>query len=57
MGKRNKISQKEKTENFISKWAFAILFALCIQFLVYIVILNVVPTFTKTEEGKIIITG
>ena len=57
MGKRNKISQKEKTENFISKWAFAILFALCIQFLVYIVILNVVPTFTKTEEGKITVNS
>ena len=55
MGKPKRISRKEKNEQFISKWAFAILFALCIQFLVYLVFLNFVPTFTKNEDGVTII--
>ena len=55
MGKTKKMSRKERSQNLINKWAFAILFALCIQFLVYLFILNVVPTFIKNEAGQTII--
>lgn len=45
-----KMSKKEKAENQISKFAFLILFALCVQFIVYVVIINFVPTMvTKTD--------
>lgn len=57
MGRQIKISRKEKNEQFMSKWAFVILFALCIQFLVYLVILNIVPTFVKDENGVTIINS
>lgn len=50
MKQARKISRKEKSERLITNWAFGILFALCIQFLVYIVILNLVPTFVKTTN-------
>ena len=50
MGKPRKLSRKEKNEQLITKWAFGILFALCIQFLVYVLILNLVPTMTKTSN-------
>ena len=53
MGKPRKLSRKEMSEKLISKWAFTILFALCIQFLVYLVILNVVPTFVENEAGNV----
>lgn len=55
MGKPKKMSRKERAENLINKWAFAILFALCIQFLVYIVVLNILPTFVENNEGVTII--
>ena len=44
---QKKLSKKEKTEQAISKFAFLILFALCIQFLVYVFILNIVPTMVN----------
>lgn len=50
MVKQKKESRKERTENFISKWAFTILFALCIQFVVYLVVLNFVPTFITVKN-------
>lgn len=45
-----KVSKKQKTEDAISKFAFLILFALCIQFLVYVAIINVVPTMIKKTD-------
>ena len=45
------LSRKEKAEKLISKWAFAILFGLCIQFLVYIVILNLTPTMVNKKNA------
>ncbi len=45
-GKKS-VSQKDKTDNLISKWAFCILFALTIEILVYLVVLNLVPTMVK----------
>lgn len=55
MGKQKKLSRKERSEALISKWAFGILFALCIQFLVYLLILNFVPTFLEGANGEVII--
>lgn len=50
---QKRMSKKEKTEQIISKFAFLILFALCIQFLVYVFILNIVPTMVNRPVSSI----
>lgn len=50
MASKRMLSRKEKSEKLISKWAFTILFALCIQFLVYLAILNIVPAMVNTNN-------
>ena len=52
MKNQRKVSQKEKTEKLISRWAFIILFALSIQFLVYLAILNFSPTIVRNQNGE-----
>lgn len=50
---QRRMSKKEKNEQAISKFAFLILFALCIQFLVYVVILNIVPTMVNRPISSV----
>ena len=52
MKNQRKVSRKEKTEKLISRWAFIILFALSIQFLVYLAILNFSPTIVRNQNGE-----
>lgn len=52
MKNQRKVSRKEKTEKIISRWAFIILFALSIQFLVYLAILNFSPTIVRNQNGE-----
>lgn len=52
MKNQRKVSRKEKTEKLISRWAFIILFALSIQFLVYLAILNFLPTIVRNQNGE-----
>ena len=44
------LSRKEKAENLMQKWAFGILFALVIELLVYVFVLNLVPTMISRKN-------